>query len=49
MLSIVSIPVSTQLDEWTMAEVLNDKFIHNQSQRDTVDINAQLENEAEEL
>ena len=30
-----------------MAEVLKDKFIHNQSQRDTVDITAQLENKAE--
>ena len=30
-----------------MAEVLKDEFIHNQSQRDTVDITAQLENKAE--
>ena len=30
-----------------MAEILKDKFIHNQSQQDTIDIIAQLENEAE--
>ena len=30
-----------------MAEVLKDEFIHNQSQRDTVNITAQLENKAE--
>ena len=50
MLSIIlqiSIPVSTQFDEWTVAEVLKDEFIHNQSQRDTIDITAQLENKAE--
>jgi fatty acid synthase subunit alpha, fungi type len=35
------------LDEWTTAEVLRDEFIHNQSQRDTLDTTAQLENEAE--
>jgi fatty acid synthase subunit alpha, fungi type len=39
--------VSTQLDEWTAAEVLKDEFTHNQSQRDDLDTTAQLENEAE--
>ena len=39
--------MSTQFDEWTVAEVLKDEFIHNQSQRDTIDITAQLENKAE--
>ena len=43
----ILIPVSTQLDKWTVAEVLKDKFIHNQSQRDTINITAQLENKAE--
>ena len=36
-----------QFDKWTAAEILKDEFIHNQSQRDTVDITAQLENEVE--
>jgi len=45
--SKVSIPVSTQLDEWTAAEVLKDEFTHNQSQRDAVDTTVQLENQAE--
>jgi fatty acid synthase subunit alpha, fungi type len=35
--------VSTQLDEWTAAEVLKDEFAHNQSQRDTVDTPADEE------
>jgi len=43
----VTIPVSAQLDEWTVAEVLKDEFTHKQSQRDAVDTTAQLENEVE--
>ncbi|KAF4614083.1 hypothetical protein D9613_007929 [Agrocybe pediades] len=43
----VSIPVSTQTDEWIAAEVLRDEFTHTQSQLDAVDATAQLENEAE--
>ena len=43
----VSIPVSTQADEWIAAEVLRDEFTHIQSQLDAVDSTAQLENEAE--
>src|ERR1700734_3074055 len=39
--------LACQLDEWTTAEILRDEFTHNQSQRDTVDTTAQLENEAE--
>lgn len=41
----VSIPVSTQSDEWIAAEVLREEFIHKQSLLDTVDTTAQLENE----
>jgi fatty acid synthase subunit alpha, fungi type len=43
----VSIPVSTQADEWIAAEVLRDEFTHIQSQLNAVDSTAQLENEAE--
>jgi len=43
----VSIPVSTQANEWIAAEVLQDEFTHIQSQLDVVDSTAQLENEAE--
>ena len=43
----VSIPVSTQPDEWIAAEVLRDEFTHIQSQLDAVDSTAQLENQAE--
>jgi len=43
----VSIPVSTQADEWIAAEVLRDEFTHIQSQLDAVDSTAQLEDEAE--
>ncbi|PPQ94469.1 hypothetical protein CVT25_001102 [Psilocybe cyanescens] len=43
----VSIPVSTQANQWIAAEVLRDEFAHIQSQLDAVDSTAQLENEAE--
>lgn len=43
----VSIPVSTNTDEWITAEVLRDEFEHSQSLLATVDATAQLENEAE--
>ncbi|KAF8907276.1 fatty acid synthase [Gymnopilus junonius] len=43
----VSIPVTTQCDEWIAAEVLRDEFTHIQSQLDAVDSTVQLENEAE--
>ncbi|KAF8199703.1 fatty acid synthase [Pholiota molesta] len=43
----ISIPVSTNADEWIAAEVLRDEFTHIQSQLDAVDVTAQLENEAE--
>ncbi|KAF9532470.1 fatty acid synthase [Crepidotus variabilis] len=43
----ISIPVSTQSDEWIAAEVLRDEFSHIQAQLDAVDSTAQLENEAE--
>ena len=43
----VSIPVSTECNEWIAAEVLRDEFTHIQSQLDAVDSTAQLENEAE--
>ncbi len=42
----VSIPVSTNTDEWIAAEVLRDEFIHSQSQ-DAVDATTQLEDESE--
>ena len=38
--------MSTKSDEWIVAEVLRDEFIHNQSQLDSVNT-AHLENEAE--
>ena len=40
----ISIPVSTQADEWTAAEVLRDEFTHVQATDDAVDTTAQLEN-----
>ncbi|KAJ7762020.1 fatty acid synthase [Mycena maculata] len=43
----VSIPVSTNPDEWISAEVLRDEFAHEQSLVDAVDATAQLENQAE--
>ncbi|KAF8969171.1 fatty acid synthase [Flammula alnicola] len=43
----ISIPVSTNTDEWIAAEVLRDEFTHIQSQLDAVDNAAQLDNEAE--
>ncbi|RDB25744.1 Fatty acid synthase subunit alpha [Hypsizygus marmoreus] len=43
----VSIPVSTNTDEWIAAEVLRDDFVHHQSLVDAVDVTAQLENAAE--
>ncbi|KAF8071859.1 fatty acid synthase [Lyophyllum atratum] len=43
----VSIPVSTNPDEWIVAEVLRDDFAHNQTLLDAVDATAQLENENE--
>ena len=39
----VSIPVSTQVDEWIAAEVLRDDFIHSQTQLDATDDVAQSE------
>lgn len=41
----VSIPVSTQSNEWIAAEVLREEFIHKQSLLDAVDTTAQLDNE----
>ncbi|KAJ6512975.1 fatty acid synthase [Mycena sanguinolenta] len=43
----VSIPVSTNTDEWISAEVLRDEFLHEQSQLDAIDTTADLENQAE--
>ncbi|KAF5382044.1 hypothetical protein D9615_004428 [Tricholomella constricta] len=43
----VSIPVSTNPDEWIAAEVLRDDFAHNQTLLDAVDATAQLENQNE--
>ncbi|KAL0065236.1 fatty acid synthase alpha subunit Lsd1 [Marasmius tenuissimus] len=45
--SRVSIPVSTNHDEWISAEVLRDEFAHEQSLIDAVDTTAELENQAE--
>ncbi|KAF5337910.1 hypothetical protein D9758_013124 [Tetrapyrgos nigripes] len=43
----VSIPVSTNTDEWISAEVIKDEFTHQQSLADAVDNTVDLENEAE--
>ncbi|KAH0585247.1 hypothetical protein H2248_008491 [Termitomyces sp. 'cryptogamus'] len=43
----LSVPVSTNPDEWIAAEVLRDDFAHNQSLLDAVNVTAQLENENE--
>ncbi|KAF9467993.1 fatty acid synthase [Collybia nuda] len=43
----VSIPVSTNTDEWIAAEVLRDEFEHRQSLLDTIDATVQLENKEE--
>ncbi len=43
----ISIPVSTEADEWTAAEVLRDEFTHIQTTNDTTDATAELENAAE--
>ena len=43
----ISIPVSTQADEWTAAEVLRDEFTHVQSTDDAIDATAALENTTE--
>ncbi|KAG6910835.1 hypothetical protein DXG01_007150 [Tephrocybe rancida] len=43
----LSVPVSTNPDEWIAAEVLRDDFAHNQTLLDAVDVTAQLENENE--
>ncbi|KAH9945014.1 fatty acid synthase [Epithele typhae] len=43
----ISIPVSTQADEWTAAEVLRDDFMHVQSTDDAIDTTAALENATE--
>ncbi|KDQ57051.1 hypothetical protein JAAARDRAFT_35647 [Jaapia argillacea MUCL 33604] len=40
----LSIPVSTNSDEWIAAEVLRDEFVHTQSIQDTIDATVQLEN-----
>ena len=47
MLSQISIPVSTQADEWTAAEVLRDEFSHVQRTDDAIDTTAELENTTE--
>ncbi|KAJ7227399.1 fatty acid synthase [Mycena pura] len=43
----ISIPVSTNADEWISAEILRDEFAHEQSLLDAVDTTTQLENEVE--
>ncbi|KAI0360181.1 fatty acid synthase [Trametes cingulata] len=43
----ISIPVSTQADEWTAAEVLRDEFTHVQTTDDAIDTTAELENATE--
>ncbi|KAG5646963.1 hypothetical protein DXG03_001686 [Asterophora parasitica] len=43
----VSIPVSTNPDEWIAAEVLRDEFAHSQTLLDAVDATAQPENQHE--
>ncbi|KAI0649410.1 fatty acid synthase [Trametes meyenii] len=43
----ISIPVSTQADEWTAAEVLRDEFTHIQKTDDAIDNTAELENTTE--
>ncbi|KAJ2985693.1 hypothetical protein NUW54_g10066 [Trametes sanguinea] len=43
----ISIPVSTQADEWTAAEVLRDEFTHIQTTDDAIDTTAELENATE--
>ncbi|KAJ7285205.1 fatty acid synthase [Mycena rebaudengoi] len=43
----ISVPVSTNADEWISAEVLRDEFAHEQSLLDAIDTTAQLENAAE--
>ncbi|EIW84299.1 fatty acid synthase [Coniophora puteana RWD-64-598 SS2] len=45
----VSIPVSTQTDEWIAAEVLRDDFVQSRKQSDAVDSTAELENAQEAL
>ncbi|KAK7057294.1 acyl transferase/acyl hydrolase/lysophospholipase [Favolaschia claudopus] len=43
----VSIPVSTNPDEWISAEVLREDFVHQQSLVDAIDTTTQLENAQE--
>ncbi|RPD59601.1 fatty acid synthase [Lentinus tigrinus ALCF2SS1-6] len=43
----IHIPVSTQADEWTAAEVLRDEFEHVQKTDDAIDTTAELENATE--
>lgn len=43
----ISIPVSTQADEWTAAEVLRDEFTHVQTTEDAIETTAALENTTE--
>ncbi|KAI0749711.1 fatty acid synthase [Daedaleopsis nitida] len=43
----ISVPVSTQADEWTAAEVLRDEFIHVQTIEDAIETTAALENTTE--
>ncbi|OBZ72637.1 Fatty acid synthase subunit beta [Grifola frondosa] len=43
----ISIPVSTQCDEWIAAEILRDEFTHLQKMQDEVDTTAELENATE--
>ncbi|RDX57079.1 fatty acid synthase [Lentinus brumalis] len=43
----IHIPVSTQADEWTAAEVLRDEFTHVQKTDDAIDATAELENDTE--
>ncbi|TFY80295.1 hypothetical protein EWM64_g3715 [Hericium alpestre] len=39
----VSIPVSTETDQWITAEVLRDDFVHSQNIQDTIDNTAELD------
>ncbi|KAH9856627.1 fatty acid synthase [Lenzites betulinus] len=43
----ISIPVSTDADEWTAAEVLRDDFTHVQTTDDAIETTAELENATE--
>ncbi|EPQ52677.1 hypothetical protein GLOTRDRAFT_112049 [Gloeophyllum trabeum ATCC 11539] len=43
----LTIPVSTETDQWIAAEVLRDEFVHHQKTQDAIDNTIELENEIE--